>query len=243
MPACIFCGCSRGCASGGRVAVPDTLAPRRRMLPLASVKRTYADRVLAVGDAAGLVKPTTGGGIYYSVVSGEIAADVLGTQLAANDLSAAALREYERRLARALSIRVHRAAGAALRRPAHARRRHRRAVHAGDHRRHPAARATNRAIQPASRFHPRAAEASAGPARAVRPSRQFDVVARRQAVAITHSLGEDSTTGSPRRWRAAARSTGLPTHRRRRRERTGSSRNIDGGAITIQLPDAIDQTQ
>jgi flavin-dependent dehydrogenase len=56
------------------VALPDALAPRRRMLPLASVKRTYADRVLAVGDAAGLVKPTTGGGIYYSVVSGEIAA-------------------------------------------------------------------------------------------------------------------------------------------------------------------------
>jgi geranylgeranyl reductase family protein len=77
------------------VAVPDTLAPRRRMLPLASVKRTYADRVLAVGDAAGLVKPTTGGGIYYSVVSGEIAAEVLGQRLAVNDLSANALREYE----------------------------------------------------------------------------------------------------------------------------------------------------
>ena len=65
------------------------------MLPLASVKRSYADRVLAVGDAAGLVKPTTGGGIYYSVVSGEIAAEVLDAQLATNDLSASALREYE----------------------------------------------------------------------------------------------------------------------------------------------------
>ena len=77
------------------VTAPDPLTPRRRMLPLASVKRTYADRVLAVGDAAGLVKPTTGGGIYYSVVSGEIAAEVLGSRLAANDLSAAALRKYE----------------------------------------------------------------------------------------------------------------------------------------------------
>ena len=79
------------------VAVPDALTPRRRMLPLASVKRTYTDRVLAVGDAAGLVKPTTGGGIYYSVVSGEIAAEVLGSRLAVNDLSAAAMREYEER--------------------------------------------------------------------------------------------------------------------------------------------------
>jgi digeranylgeranylglycerophospholipid reductase len=77
------------------VPVPDALSPRRRMLPLASVKRTYSDRVLAVGDAAGLVKPTTGGGIYYSVVSGEIAAEVIAKGLAAGDLSAAALREYE----------------------------------------------------------------------------------------------------------------------------------------------------
>jgi digeranylgeranylglycerophospholipid reductase len=79
------------------VSVPEALSPRRRMLPLSSVKRTYADRVLAVGDAAGLVKPTTGGGIYYSVVSGEIAAEVLGSRLAVNDLSAASLKEYEQR--------------------------------------------------------------------------------------------------------------------------------------------------
>ena len=79
------------------VTEPDTLSPRRRMLPLSSVRRTYGDRVVAVGDAAGLVKPTTGGGIYYSVVSGTLAADVLTTQLAENDLSATALREYERR--------------------------------------------------------------------------------------------------------------------------------------------------
>jgi digeranylgeranylglycerophospholipid reductase len=79
------------------VAVPDAMSPRRRMLPLGGVRRSYADRVLAVGDAAGLVKPTTGGGIYYSIVSGEIAAEVLHSTLAGDNLSAAALREYERR--------------------------------------------------------------------------------------------------------------------------------------------------
>ena len=79
------------------VVMGDAMAPRRRMLPLGSVKRTFTDRVLAVGDAAGLVKPTTGGGIYYSVVSGEIAAEVLASRLAAGDLSAAAMREYETR--------------------------------------------------------------------------------------------------------------------------------------------------
>ena len=79
------------------VAVPDRVSPRRRMLPLGSVRRTYAERVLAVGDAAGLVKPTTGGGIYYSVVSGELAGEVLSARLAVDDLSAGAMREYERR--------------------------------------------------------------------------------------------------------------------------------------------------
>jgi digeranylgeranylglycerophospholipid reductase len=79
------------------IEMPDAMTPRRRMLPLGSVKRTYTDRVLAVGDAAGLVKPTTGGGIYYSVVSGEIAGEILSAGLASGDLSASAIREYEER--------------------------------------------------------------------------------------------------------------------------------------------------
>src|SRR5262249_57813008 len=49
-------------------------APRLKILPLAPIGRTYGTRVLAVGDAAGLVKPTTGCGIYYSVVSPAAAA-------------------------------------------------------------------------------------------------------------------------------------------------------------------------
>jgi digeranylgeranylglycerophospholipid reductase len=82
---------------GWGVAVPDDVSPRRRMLPLGSVRRSYNDRVLAVGDAAGLVKPTTGGGIYYSVVSGEIASEVLDANLRSGDLSAKAMSAYERR--------------------------------------------------------------------------------------------------------------------------------------------------
>jgi len=79
------------------VSAPGDVLPRRKMLPLGSVRRTVADGVLAVGDAAGLVKPTTGGGIYYSVISGEIAAEVLSARLATGDLSARALMEYQRR--------------------------------------------------------------------------------------------------------------------------------------------------
>jgi geranylgeranyl reductase family protein len=70
-------------------------APRLKMLPLAPVPRTYAHRVVAVGDAAGLVKPTTGGGIYYGLISGSLAADVILRGLSANRLDERALSRYE----------------------------------------------------------------------------------------------------------------------------------------------------
>lgn len=70
-------------------------APRRKMLPLGPVDKSYADRVLAVGDAAGLVKPTTGGGIYYGMLSGQFAADVLADALRRDALGARHLRRFE----------------------------------------------------------------------------------------------------------------------------------------------------
>jgi flavin-dependent dehydrogenase len=66
------------------------------MLPLAPIPRTYADRLLAIGDAAGIVKATTGGGIYYSIVSATLASEVLARALKTNRLDAAALATYER---------------------------------------------------------------------------------------------------------------------------------------------------
>jgi geranylgeranyl reductase family protein len=71
--------------------------PRLKILPLGPVARTYAPRVVAVGDAAGLVKPTTGGGIYYGLLSGTFAAQVLDGALRADDLRDSRLREYETR--------------------------------------------------------------------------------------------------------------------------------------------------
>ena len=70
--------------------------PRQKILPLGAIDRTYADRALVIGDAAGLVKPTTGGGIHYSVWSAALAADVAVDALAADRLDAAALASYER---------------------------------------------------------------------------------------------------------------------------------------------------
>lgn len=76
---------------------PDSLAePRLKMLPLAPIPRTFGNRALAIGDAAGLVKATTGGGIYYSLVSAGIAAEVLDGCLRRDALGAEQLGKYER---------------------------------------------------------------------------------------------------------------------------------------------------
>jgi flavin-dependent dehydrogenase len=49
-----------------------------------------------VGDAAGQVKPTTGGGIYFGLLSAEIAAKHLKHALEDDDLSPGRLAGYER---------------------------------------------------------------------------------------------------------------------------------------------------
>jgi digeranylgeranylglycerophospholipid reductase len=74
-----------------------TPAPLQKVLPLSAIARTYGHRLLVVGDAAGLVKPTTGGGIYYSLVSARLAADTLADAMACGDFRASSLAEYERR--------------------------------------------------------------------------------------------------------------------------------------------------
>jgi geranylgeranyl reductase family protein len=85
------------------IASSDLGTPRQKILPLAPISRTYGDRLLAIGDAAGLVKPTTGGGIYYSLVSAALATETLVDAVSRNDLSARRLAEYERRWRERLS--------------------------------------------------------------------------------------------------------------------------------------------
>jgi len=70
-------------------------APIRRLLPLGPVGKTYGERILAVGDAAGLTKPTTGGGIFYSLLSGLLAAETLTDALRRDRLGDQDLRAYE----------------------------------------------------------------------------------------------------------------------------------------------------
>lgn len=94
-------------ASQGKI-VPGEGKPSYGVIPLRPLRRTCRDRILAVGDAAGQVKPTTGGGIYYGMLGADIAASVLNKALHRDDLSARRLAEYERewrrRLGRELTI-------------------------------------------------------------------------------------------------------------------------------------------
>lgn len=65
-------------------------------IPLKPLPRTYRDRLIVVGSAAGQVKPTTGGGIYYGLLCADIAANTLHLALACDTLSARNLSQYER---------------------------------------------------------------------------------------------------------------------------------------------------
>lgn len=75
---------------------------------LKPLARTYSERLMVVGSAAGQVKPTTGGGIYYGLLCADIAANNLHRALESDDLSAKSLanyeREWKRKLGRELKI-------------------------------------------------------------------------------------------------------------------------------------------
>lgn len=66
------------------------------MIPVAAVNRTSADRILLVGDAAGQVKPISGGGLYPGLTAAKIAGRVATEALDAGDLSGRMLRKYDR---------------------------------------------------------------------------------------------------------------------------------------------------
>ena len=58
--------------------------------------KTYSDRILAVGEAAGQVKTTTGGGIYYGLLCSQLAVQTILKNFTAATYSAEHLAEYEK---------------------------------------------------------------------------------------------------------------------------------------------------
>ena len=65
-------------------------------VPLKPLAKTFAERVIVVGSAAGQVKPVTGGGIYYGLLCADIAAENLYQALEEDNLSAKNLDKYEK---------------------------------------------------------------------------------------------------------------------------------------------------
>lgn len=82
-------------ADKGKIASADVKI-RYGGIPLKPPARSYGERMIAVGDAAGQVKPLSGGGIFYGLIGAEAAADTLHQALEEDDLSAGRLAGYEK---------------------------------------------------------------------------------------------------------------------------------------------------
>lgn len=50
---------------------------RAKIIPFSPAKRIFTDDTLVVGDAAGFVRPATGEGIFFAMLSGRIAAQTI----------------------------------------------------------------------------------------------------------------------------------------------------------------------
>jgi len=81
--------------SQGRIASRNVKI-EQRAIPIGTLARSYGDRILVVGDAAGQVKPTTGGGIYFGHLGARIAARVLDEALGSDNLTAGQLSRYQK---------------------------------------------------------------------------------------------------------------------------------------------------
>lgn len=84
-----------------RVALPDGPEPDEREFRLKPIAqglpdRSAALRVLAVGEAAGQVKTTTGGGIVYGLLGARVASDVILKSFRTGTRGAGGFTEYDR---------------------------------------------------------------------------------------------------------------------------------------------------
>jgi digeranylgeranylglycerophospholipid reductase len=82
--------------SQGRITSRD-VEIGQRAVPMGTLTRSYGDRLLVIGDAAGQVKPTTGGGIYFGHLGAGIAAEVLDRALSSDNLTADQLSRYQKK--------------------------------------------------------------------------------------------------------------------------------------------------
>lgn len=78
-------------------------------IPIGVRDRVFSRRALVVGDAAGLAKPISGGGIITGLISARFAAEVIDEALRKEDYSANALTSYPLKIKEALGKELSRA--------------------------------------------------------------------------------------------------------------------------------------
>ena len=79
--------------------IPDNLKMGRVIgaaLPTRPLEKTYSDRLILCGDAAGFANPVSGEGIYHAMSSAEIAAEVVIEALEKNNTSEKFLSRYQK---------------------------------------------------------------------------------------------------------------------------------------------------
>lgn len=76
-------------------AYPEQNKIKRRGIAFGTITRSYSDKIIVVGEAAGLIKTTTGGGIYYGLLSAEMASEVIKKAFNTGKFNAKTLSRYE----------------------------------------------------------------------------------------------------------------------------------------------------
>lgn len=69
---------------------------RFKLIVQGPLSKTFGERVISVGECAGHIKSTTGGGIYYGLISSEIASEVILKAIKENNFSSQNLSLYEK---------------------------------------------------------------------------------------------------------------------------------------------------
>ncbi|MDR1954702.1 MAG: NAD(P)/FAD-dependent oxidoreductase [Candidatus Methanoplasma sp.] len=75
----------------------DVVSKYSGKIPLGGRPKTFGERTLLIGDAAGQVKPVSGGGLYPINKAAPILAETARESLCENDLSSKNLSKYEKR--------------------------------------------------------------------------------------------------------------------------------------------------
>ena len=79
----------------GKVLSPRGMI-KTKAVPVGTLPRSYGDRLVVIGDAAGQVKPTTGGGIYFGRLGSQAAVAALTGAFNRGDLGARELAGYQK---------------------------------------------------------------------------------------------------------------------------------------------------